>query len=197
MVTRSTVPMTMQVARAASWISPRRSAKARYHHARSCFYRFQEKNSALWGSKYYSEHPTWNAKKIVADINIDMIGRATQLSGASGISVTPSHRHDKFSTLVQTAARCADALDLSLSSGDIYYERSDHYHFAKLGIPVVFFCDGEHEDYHKVTDTPDKLNYEKMERVARLAFWTGHIVAQDKRRPRDVGAQPGWLPSDN
>lgn len=146
----------------------------------------------LWGSEHYSDHPTWPVTRIVANVNIDMIGRATELSGADEVSVTPSHNHPKYSTLVASSVRLAGDLGLGLTIGDKFYERSDHYNFAKKGIPVVFFCDGEHEDYHKVTDHADKLDYGKMERVARLAYWTGWEAAEAPGRPRQLGNQPDW-----
>ncbi len=146
----------------------------------------------LWGSDWFADHPTWPLGQIVANINIDMIGRITDLSPTDVISVTPSRQHGKYSTLVRRAHGLAAKFGLTFSSGDTYYERSDHYNFAKNGVPVVFFCDGEHGDYHKVTDTADKLDYAKMERVARLAFWLGWETAQDKARPHDLGVQQDW-----
>lgn len=140
----------------------------------------------LWGSRYYSDNPTWPAKRIVANINIDMIGRHTDLSPEGTVSATPSPSHKAYSSLAQDAAGFAAKLGLKLSNGDTYYARSDHYNFARLGIPVIFFCDGEHGDYHKVTDHADKLDYDKMERITRLAFWTGWAVAQSPRRPREL-----------
>jgi hypothetical protein len=56
----------------------------------------------------------------------------------------------------------------------------------------VFFCDGEHADYHKVTDHPDKLDYAKMEQIARLAYWTGFHVADAAGRPKDLGKRQRW-----
>jgi Zn-dependent M28 family amino/carboxypeptidase len=147
----------------------------------------------LWGSHWFSENPTWDGDKIVANVNIDMIGRVADLSGERGISMTPSHRHAEYNTLVQTAARLAGAVGIEqLTSGDTYYQRSDHYNFARKGIPVVFFCDGEHEDYHKVSDHADKLDFAKMERVTRLAFWVGHSAASERDRPAKLGSQPDW-----
>ena len=146
----------------------------------------------LWGSAYFADNPSWPLQRIAADINIDMIGRSTDLSGPNAISVTPSHDHAYYSTLVRTAAQLALKMDMTLTSGDIYYERSDHYNFAKKDVPVVFFCDGEHADYHQVTDHADKLDYAKMERVARLAFWTGFEAAQTKARPERLGNQKDW-----
>ena len=60
---------------------------------------------------------------------------------------------------------------------------------------MVFFCDGEHEDYHQVTDHADKLDPVKMERVARLAYWTGWMVAQANRRPATLGKRKSWTDS--
>jgi Zn-dependent M28 family amino/carboxypeptidase len=146
----------------------------------------------LWGSAWFADHPTWPADRIVANVNIDMIGRAEVKDGRIHMQVTPSHAHEKYSTIVRDSVAMAGKLNISLSSGDTYYQRSDHYNFAKKGIPVVFFCDGEHPDYHQVTDHPDRLDYASMEAVARLAFWTGWEVANRRERPRDLGAQPAW-----
>ncbi|MGE0144557.1 MAG: M28 family peptidase [Planctomycetota bacterium] len=143
----------------------------------------------LWGSKFYSENPTWPVEQLVANINIDMIGRIADLSGADEISITPSDRHRKFSSIGRLATDLAGAHGLSLTNGDKFYERSDHYNFATKGIPVVFFCDGEHEDYHQVTDSADKLEYGKIERVARLAFDVGVGVADAADRPTVLGRQ--------
>lgn len=146
----------------------------------------------LWGSAYFADHPTWPADKLIANVNTDMIGRSGPESGPTEVGVTPSFRHGMYSTIVRDAVPFAEQLGLSFTSGDKYYERSDHYNFAKKGIPVVFFCDGEHEDYHQVTDHADKLDGEKMERIARLAFWTGWSVANDDEAPRRLGRREGW-----
>ncbi|MCB9879627.1 MAG: M28 family peptidase [Planctomycetes bacterium] len=146
----------------------------------------------LWGSQYYSDNPTWPLDKIVADINTDMIGRSGPESGPTEVTVTPSFRHAKYSTLARDAAGFAAVLGATFTDGDKYYTRSDHYNFAKKGVPVVFFCNGEHEDYHQVTDEVDKLDFPKMERIARLAFWTGWHTANADERPRTIGRQEQW-----
>ncbi len=146
----------------------------------------------LWGSAYYADHPTWPADQIVANINTDMIGRSGPESGPMQVTVTPSHRHEMFSTIVQDAAALAEHFGVAFEDGDKYYTRSDHFNFAKKGIPVVFFCNGEHEDYHQVTDHADKLDAQKMERIARLAFWTGWNVANADERPRTLGRRQDW-----
>jgi hypothetical protein len=146
----------------------------------------------LWGSQWYAEHPTWPLDKIVADINIDMIGRAPGENGAIQMQITPSHQHEKFSSIVRDGVALGAKFGITFTSGDQYYERSDHYNFARKGVPVVFFCDGEHPDYHKVSDSADKLAYPHMEAIARLAFWTGWNVAEAKARPTELGKQPSW-----
>ncbi len=147
----------------------------------------------LWGSEYFSENPSWALKQMVANINIDMIGRVADISGESEVSVTPSYRHKMYSSIGRRSAELADQLGLGLTVGDKFYARSDHYNFAKKNIPVVFFCDGEHEDYHQVTDHADKLNYRKMELIARLAYWTGWDVANATEHPQVIGKHRGWL----
>lgn len=146
----------------------------------------------LWGSAFYADHPTWPIDKIVADVNIDMIGRPEPDGDGSRIQITPSKDHDKYSSLGRLAAQLAPKFALSFTSGDAYYERSDHYQFAKKGIPVVFLCDGEHPDYHQVTDTADRLDYPRMEAVARVLAWTAWDVAQQKERPKELGRQANW-----
>ncbi len=147
----------------------------------------------LWGSAWYAAHPTWPLKKIVADINMDMLGRSTAKVPQNAIAVTPTWRMDKFSTLGRMAAQFGKALGLEMRNGDRFYQRSDHYNFAKKGIPVVFFCDDEHPDYHMPTDTPDKIEYDKLARVARLAFLIGYRTADEIEPPRELGTQEGWF----
>lgn len=146
----------------------------------------------LFGSKFYSDNPTWPVDRIVANINIDMIGRAEPDGDGCRIQITPSKDHEKYSSLGRLAAQLAPRFRISFTSGDTYYERSDHYNFALKGIPVVFLCDGEHPDYHQVTDTADRLDYAKMESVARLLAFTAWEVAQQKTRPEELGKQSNW-----
>ena len=121
-----------------------------------------------------------------------MIGRSGPESDVDEVPVTPSYRHPMFSTIVRDAAEIGGSLGMTFSSGDKYYTRSDHYNFAVKGVPVVFFCNGEHEDYHQVTDHADKLEPEKMERIARIAYWVGRRVAQADDRPRTLGRSRDW-----
>ena len=146
----------------------------------------------LWGSAWFAEHPTWPLSRIVADVNIDMVGRAGSRDGKILMQVTPSHGHDEYSTLVRDGVALGERFGIAFTSGDQYYQRSDHFNFAKNGVPVVFFCDGEHPDYHRVTDSADRLDYAAMEAIARLAYWTGRRAADAKGRPDRLGKQPGW-----
>lgn len=145
----------------------------------------------LWGSEYFAKNPTWPLDRIAANVNIDMIGRAGSDGDLTVIGVTPSPGHAAFSTMVRDAIGLAERMGIRCTSADTYYQRSDHYNFATRGIPVVFFCDGEHPDYHQVTDHADKLDYPRMEAVARLAFWTGWLVGEARERPKELGAGGG------
>lgn len=146
----------------------------------------------LWGSKHFCESPTWPLSNVVADINMDMLGRSTERVPSSTISVTPSYRHPKYSTLVRDAHDLAKVIGLKFGNADKFYARSDHYNFAKQGIPVLFFSDDEHPDYHMTTDTADKLDYDKMQRVARLAFLVGYRASNRPGKPRVLGNQNSW-----
>ncbi|MCB9869544.1 MAG: M28 family peptidase [Planctomycetes bacterium] len=146
----------------------------------------------LWGSDHYANHPTWPIEDIVADINTDMIGRSGPESGPKEVTVTPSFKHRKFSTLVRDASRIGAKLGMSFQNGDKYYTRSDHYNFARKGVPVVFFCNGEHDDYHQVSDTADKIDVGKLARIAKIAYWTGFAAAQHDARPETLGRRADW-----
>lgn len=147
----------------------------------------------LWGSEWYANNPTWPLEKLIANVNIDMIGRSTESVPQTAISVTPTWRHKQYSTLTRDAAFLGQAFDLSLANGDRFYTRSDHYNFAKKGVPVVFFCDDEHPDYHMTTDDPAKIEVEKMERIVRMAFLLGHRAACANTRPETIGAHTDWF----
>jgi len=121
----------------------------------------------LLGSKAWTEDPYLpGGLKPVANINIDMIGRNDPRS----LLVTPTADHDEYNGLTKLAqGMCRlEGFD-PLGSADAYWTRSDHANFAdNLEIPVAFLFADVHEDYHKVTDTPDKVDYDKVRRVARL-----------------------------
>jgi hypothetical protein len=137
----------------------------------------------LWGSKYFTEHPPVPIGQIVADINIDMIGR----NSPDTIVAIGKEHSDLGATLnrVNTAHR-----ELGMTAIDDqwpeerFYFRSDHYNFARKGVPILFFFNGVHEDYHEVTDSPEKINSEKEARILRLLFYLGQEVGNAPRRPQ-------------
>lgn len=144
----------------------------------------------LLGSKYYSERPIFPLAKTVANVNVDMVGRVDEKyeENPNYVYVIGSDRlstelHDinesmnsKYTNLV---------LDYTYNADDDpnrYYYRSDHYNFAEKGIPAIFYFNGTHKDYHRTSDTIEKINFEKMETIAKLVFHTAFELAnRDKR----------------
>lgn len=147
----------------------------------------------LWGSAHFVRNPTWPLGDIVADINMDMLGRSTRRVPEDTVAMTPTHKHAAYSTLARDAAWLGKAFDLAMGNGDRFYARSDHYNFARRGIPVVFFVDDEHADYHMPSDTWQKLEFPKMERIARLAFLLGYRTANADARPQRLGKRASWF----
>ena len=152
----------------------------------------------LLGSAYYSEHPTVSMDKTSADLNIDMVGRVdTERKTADTLNYVYVIGHDKLSSdlsIINEAANNASAklvLDYTYDDPNdknrIYY-RSDHYNFAKKGVPILFFYDGMLQaDYHKPTDTIEKINFELMEKRVRMIFHTAwEISNRDALLKRDI-----------
>jgi Peptidase family M28 len=137
----------------------------------------------LWGSKYFSEHPPVPISQIVADINIDMIGR----NWPDTIVAIGKEHSDLGATLNRVNAAHPELGMTAIDDRwpeERFYFRSDHYNFARVGVPILFFFNGVHEDYHEVTDSPDKINSEKEARIIRLLFYLGQEVANAPRRPQ-------------
>ncbi|MBK7643757.1 MAG: M28 family peptidase [Planctomycetes bacterium] len=122
----------------------------------------------LWGSEAWNKHPYLpEGCKAVADINIDMVGR----NAPDKLLITPTHEHKSYSFLTKVAETYAPLEGFpKLGSADEYWHRSDHYNFVQAGIPACFLFSDVHEDYHKPTDDPDKIDYDKIHRVARLVL---------------------------
>ncbi|HEX7088807.1 MAG TPA: M20/M25/M40 family metallo-hydrolase [Longimicrobiales bacterium] len=138
----------------------------------------------LLGSRHFANHPPVPIQSIVADINLDMIGRNSPDSiAAVGLD------YSSLGALAQEVARAhADELRLTVAP-DLWPEerlffRSDHFNFAAKEIPAIFFFAGLHEDYHRPSDEVEKLDAEKAARVARLVFYLGHRIATDPEAPR-------------
>lgn len=147
----------------------------------------------LWGSQAFVDAPPVALSKIKADINVDMVGR----NAVDELSVTPGQIEGAVGTLTRDARALASNQGIKLTlEADKYWTRSDHYTFAKRGIPCIFFFGGMHGDYHEPTDTPDKINFEKVARVVRLArdlaLQVANAVEQPKLLPKDVWAPWIW-----
>ena len=143
----------------------------------------------LLGSKYYVEFPIFPLQQTVADINIDMIGRtdAPHTDGKYIYVIGSDRLSSELHTLQEKANSDYTHLSLDYKYNDPkdpnhYYERSDHYNFAEQGIPSVFYFNGTHDDYHQVTDTPDKINFEAAALRAQLAFYTAWEIANRPER---------------
>jgi Zn-dependent M28 family amino/carboxypeptidase len=143
----------------------------------------------LLGSKFYADNPVFPLANTVADLNIDMIGRCdAENCGKDYVYVIGS---DMLSTELKKINEKANnetvKLELNYKYDDpndknrLYY-RSDHYNFAKNGVPVAFYFDGIHEDYHKPSDTPDKIDYNALQKRAQLVFATAWELANRKDR---------------
>ncbi len=157
----------------------------------------------LWGSEYYSDHPVYPLDKTSVDLNTDMVGRIdTERKTADTLNYVYVVGHDKISSEMPGINEAANAkytnLILDYKYDDpkdpnrIYY-RSDHYNFARKGVPVLFFYDGMLKaDYHKPTDTVDKIYWELYEKRVRMIFYTAWELAnRDKMLNRDKPLDAG------
>jgi Zn-dependent M28 family amino/carboxypeptidase len=145
----------------------------------------------LFGSRYYADvEPIFPLKNTVANLNIDMIGRvdAKHEGQANYLYLIGSDRLSKELHAVSDSINKATVnLDFDYTFNaendpNRFYYRSDHYNFAKHNIPVIFYFNGTHDDYHKPSDTPDKINYEFLETRTRLIFYTAWELANREER---------------
>lgn len=146
----------------------------------------------LFGSRYYVENPVFPLKNTVCNLNIDMIGR-----------IDPDKaKNPNYLYLIGSNMLSQDLQDISEevnkkhmnleldykfddpNDPNRFYYRSDHYNFAKNNIPVIFYFNGVHEDYHGIGDTPDKIEYELMAKRAQLIFLTAWELANRNDRIR-------------
>ena len=144
----------------------------------------------LLGSEYYTNNPVFPLDNTVTNLNIDMVGRVDKIHEGKEDYVYLIGS-DKLSTeLHELSERVNDTytqLDLDYAYNDEndpnrYYYRSDHYNFAKNQVPVIFYFNGTHEDYHKSTDTVEKITFEQLEKRGRLVFHTAWELAQRDER---------------
>lgn len=151
----------------------------------------------LWGSEFYSDHPAFPLDKTTVDLNIDMIGRVGEeyLKSKDSANYVYIIGDDKISSdLAPITNQVNKSLKLKLdrkyndlNDKNRFYYRSDHYNFAKKGVPIIFYFNGVHVDYHQPTDTPDKINYPLMAKRAQLVFYTAWEMAnRDAMLKRDI-----------
>jgi hypothetical protein len=148
--------------------------------------------SGLLGSRFNADHPVVPLENTVAVINIDMIGRNRDDDPTQSNTVLVVGS-DRISTELHNTNEDANAslpqpltLDYELNDPadtESIYTRSDHYSYASKGIPIIFFFTGIHPDYHRASDTVDKILFDKMARVAQLAYETGRRVASLDHAP--------------
>ncbi len=148
------------------------------------------------GSEYYTTHPVFPLKNTVADLNIDMIGRVDKahennkdylyLIGSDQLSTELHYLSEKVNTTFYNIN--LDYKYNSENDSNHYYNRSDHYNFAINNIPIIFYFNGEHADYHKPTDTSDKIDFELLAKRSKLIFATAWQLANlDHRIKVDNG----------
>ncbi|HLH16674.1 MAG TPA: M28 family peptidase [Bryobacteraceae bacterium] len=179
----------------------------------------------LLGSQYFAEFPPVDLTKVVADLNMDMIGRTLNPN-----SVDPNKQHvlvkrgevlligpnissDDLERTIETVNNGYQKLTLNhfydvtkpddthdnlgpAPNGQRIFYRSDHYNFAKVGIPIAFFTTGLHVDYHRPTDTPDKIDYEELQIIAKTVSAVGWQLANQDGRPKLNTNLPEQLTKD-
>jgi hypothetical protein len=181
-------------------VRPKRSVLFVWHAA-------EEKG--LWGSRYFTAYPTVPLENIVAQINIDMIGRSKKegdtnlrnksLSGPNEVYVIGSRMMStELGELTETVNKQYLNLTYDYRYDDPtdpnrFFLRSDHVNYARKGIPIVFFFDGEHEDYHGRGDSADKIDYQKMENITRTVYMTLWELANRPARPKVDKPLPAQL----
>ncbi len=137
----------------------------------------------LWGSEYFASNMPVPAKQVVADLNIDMIGR----NWKDTIVAIGKEHSDLGATLDRVNREHPElgmhAID-DIWPNENFYSRSDHFNFARRGIPILFFFNGTHADYHQPSDSPDKIDAEKEVRILRLIYYLGATVANTTERPK-------------
>jgi Zn-dependent M28 family amino/carboxypeptidase len=154
----------------------------------------------LWGSRYFTESPTVPINQIVAQLNIDMIGRCKKPDDTSQehrnlpvenevYLIGPKIMSTDMEQLSESVNRSFLNLKFNYKYDDAkhpeqFFFRSDHYNYARKGIPIIFYMDGDHEDYHRPSDSIEKINYEQMEKVTRTIFATAWELANAANRPR-------------
>ncbi|MGH9832040.1 MAG: M20/M25/M40 family metallo-hydrolase [Blastocatellia bacterium] len=154
----------------------------------------------LWGSEYFAEHPVVPINQIIAQLNIDMIGRSKKEGDTKPANVNLTGPNEVYvigskmmSTELGNLSEEVNHSFLKLAFNykydapndpERFFYRSDHYNYARKGVPIIFYFSGTHEDYHRPSDHADKIDYEKMEKVTRTIFATMWKLANAPARPK-------------
>ncbi|MEJ7736217.1 MAG: M28 family peptidase [Chitinophagaceae bacterium] len=154
----------------------------------------------LWGSRYYADYPVFPLEKTTVNLNIDMVGRIDPKRGyGDSLNYVYVIGDDKLSTDLKKISESVNKrytkLELDYKYNDpkdperIFY-RSDHFNFARKGVPILFYFNGTHADYHRPTDTIEKINFSLMEKRIRLVFHTAWKIAnRNGMLKRDIPLQ--------
>ena len=160
------------------------------------FITFSGEEKGLLGSEFYAEHPTFPLLKTSADLNIDMIGRVDPKVLVDSLNYLYVIGDDKLSTDLRKITDSVNGIYSKITLDRKYnnptdvnrfYYRSDHYNFAKKGVPVIFYFNGTHPDYHRPTDTVDKINFDLMAKRLKLVYYTAWDIAnRPNQLKRDI-----------
>ena len=192
----TTAVLEMAEAFAGARVKPKRSIIFVWHTA---------EEMGLFGARYFTDHPTVSRDSIVAQLNLDMVGRGRaddeNGGGAGYLQLIGTRRlSTELGDLIETvnkARRPPFTFDYQYDASghpEQFYCRSDHYMYARYGIPVAFFSTGGHRDYHQVTDEPQYIDYEKLKNVSQFVYDIAaavanldHRVVVDKPKPNPRG----------
>ena len=140
----------------------------------------------LLGSKYYTDNPLYPLDETITNLNVDMIGRTDPTRNSNNDEYIYLIGTDRLSSMLHNTSEKVNnntvklELDYRFNAWDDpnrFYERSDHWHFAKNNIPVIFYFSGTHEDYHMPSDTADKIRYDLLTKRTKLIFHTAWEIA--------------------
>lgn len=179
----------------------------------------------LLGSQYFAEFPPVDLSKVVADLNMDMIGRTLSdksvdtnkqhvlVKSGEVLLIGPNISSDDLEKTIETVNGGYQKLTLNhfydvtkpddthdnlgpFPQGQRIFYRSDHYNFAKVGVPIAFFTTGLHVDYHRPTDTPDKIDYQALQQISKTVSAVGWQLANQDGRPKVNTNLPEQLVKD-
>jgi len=145
----------------------------------------------LLGSKYYTNNPLYPLAQTIANLNVDMIGRTDPKRTEGKRNYVYLIGSDRLSTELHQISEAANAATLNVELDYTYnapddpnrfYFRSDHYNFAKNNIPVIFYFNGTHADYHRPSDTVDKIEFDLLKERTQLIFYTAWDLANRDQR---------------